>query len=94
MSLIVRTAGIGRTIEELTWDMNYLLQLWEAISNAKQMQPGAYLIYQESSLVIRQSEIISIPILGNLSRHRRNFRTGSPVYATCYARYGGQGKKV
>ena len=42
MSLIVRTAGIGRTIEELTWDMNYLLQLWDAISNAKQMQPGAF----------------------------------------------------
>ena len=53
MSLIVRTAGIGRTIEELEWDMNYLLQLWEAISSARQMQVGAYLIYQESSLVIR-----------------------------------------
>ena len=66
MSLIVRTAGIGRTIEELTWDMNYLLQLWEAISNAKQMQPGAYLIYQESSLVIRAIRDYFNPHIGEI----------------------------
>jgi ribonuclease E len=66
MSLIVRTAGIGRTIEELTWDMNYLLQLWEAISNAKQMQPGAYLIYQESSLVIRAIRDYFNPNIGEI----------------------------
>ncbi|MDA9718877.1 Rne/Rng family ribonuclease [Betaproteobacteria bacterium] len=66
MSLIVRTAGIGRTIEELTWDMNYLLQLWDAISNAKQMQPGAYLIYQESSLVIRAIRDYFNPNIGEI----------------------------
>ncbi len=66
MSLIVRTAGIGRTIEELTWDMNYLLQLWEAISNAKQMQSGAYLIYQESSLVIRAIRDYFNPNIGEI----------------------------
>ncbi len=53
MSIIARTAGIGRTIEELQWDLNYLLQLWTAIESASQQQNGAFLIYQESSLVIR-----------------------------------------
>jgi len=53
MSVIGRTAAIGRTAEELTWDLNYLLQLWHAIEGAAQQQNGAFLIYQESSLVIR-----------------------------------------
>jgi len=53
MSLIARTAGIGRSAEELQWDLNYLLQLWTAIDSAAKAQSGAFLIYQESSLVIR-----------------------------------------
>ncbi len=53
MSIIARTAGIGRTEEELQWDLNYLLQLWRAIEDASRSQSGAFLIYQESSLVIR-----------------------------------------
>ncbi|MDO9227685.1 MAG: Rne/Rng family ribonuclease [Pseudomonadota bacterium] len=53
MSLIGRTAGIGRNVEELQWDLNYLLQLWNAIDGASQGQSGAFLIYAESSLVIR-----------------------------------------
>ncbi|MDK9704338.1 MAG: Rne/Rng family ribonuclease [Sulfuritalea sp.] len=52
-SLIARTAGIGRSLEELQWDLNYLLQLWNAIDGAAKAQSGAFLIYQESSLVIR-----------------------------------------
>ncbi|MDD2873907.1 MAG: ribonuclease E/G, partial [Azoarcus sp.] len=53
MSLIARTAAIGRGAEELQWDLNYLLQLWTAIEGAAQGQTGAFLIYQEGSLVIR-----------------------------------------
>jgi len=53
MSVIARTAGIGRNAEELQWDLNYLTQLWTAIDGASAMQAGAYLIYQEGSLVIR-----------------------------------------
>jgi ribonuclease E len=53
MSVIARTAGIGRGVEELNWDLAYLMQLWQAIENAAQQQNGAFLIYQESSLVIR-----------------------------------------
>ena len=53
MSIIARTAGIGRNAEELQWDLNYLTQLWTAIEEASHIQPGAFLIYQEGSLVIR-----------------------------------------
>ncbi|UZG45266.1 Rne/Rng family ribonuclease [Caldimonas thermodepolymerans] len=53
MSLIARTAGIGRSVAELQWDLNYMLQLWAAIENAANAGKGAFLIYQESSLVIR-----------------------------------------
>ena len=53
MSIIARTAGIGREAPELQWDLNYLLKLWTAIDGAAQGGKGAYLIYQESSLVIR-----------------------------------------
>jgi ribonuclease E len=53
MSIIARTAGIGRAAPELQWDLNYLLKLWNAIDGASQGGKGAFLIYQESSLVIR-----------------------------------------
>ncbi len=53
MSIIARTAGIGRTAEELQWDLNYLLQLWTAIDGAAKGNKAPLLIYQESSLVIR-----------------------------------------
>lgn len=53
MSIIARTAGIGRDVEELQWDLNYLTQLWHAIAEAAKNQDGVFLIYQESSLVIR-----------------------------------------
>jgi ribonuclease E len=53
MSIIARTAGIGRDAPELQWDLNYLLKLWTAIDGASKGGKGAFLIYQESSLVIR-----------------------------------------
>ncbi len=53
MSLIARTAGIGRSASELQWDLNYMLKLWSAIDGAAKAGKGAFLIYQESSLVIR-----------------------------------------
>ncbi|MBS0465754.1 MAG: Rne/Rng family ribonuclease [Proteobacteria bacterium] len=52
-SIIARTAGIGRSAPELQWDLNYLLKLWTAIDGAAKAGKGAFLIYQESSLVIR-----------------------------------------
>ncbi len=66
MSVIARTAGIGRTAEELQWDLNYLLQLWHAIEDAAKLQSGAYLIYQESSLVIRAIRDYFHPDIGEI----------------------------
>jgi ribonuclease E len=66
MSLIGRTAGIGRSVEELQWDLNYLLQLWTAIDGAAQGQTGAFLIYAESSLVIRAIRDYFTPDIGEL----------------------------
>ncbi len=53
MGLIVRTAGLGRGIEELQWDLDYLLQLWSAIKEAADSGPAPFLIYQESNVIIR-----------------------------------------
>ena len=66
MSVIARTAGIGRTLEELQWDLNYLLQLWSAIENASNLQKGAFLIYQEGSLVIRAIRDYFQPDIGEI----------------------------
>ncbi len=65
-SLIARTAGIGRSFEELQWDLNYLLQLWGAIEGAANSQKGAFLIYQESSLVIRAIRDYFTPDIGEI----------------------------
>ena len=66
MSLIARTAAIGRNAEELQWDLNYLLQLWRAVEGAASTQTGAFLIYQESSLVIRAIRDYFQPEIGEL----------------------------
>ncbi len=66
MSLIARTAAIGRNAEELQWDLNYLLQLWRAIDGAAQSQEGAFLIYQEGSLVIRAIRDYFQPDIGEI----------------------------
>lgn len=66
MSIIARTAGIGRTVEELQWDLSYLLQLWTAIEGASTMQSGAFLIYQEGSLVIRAIRDYFQPDIGEI----------------------------
>lgn len=53
MGMIVRTAGLGRSAEELQWDLDYLLQLWEAIKGASEERKSPFLIYQESNVIIR-----------------------------------------
>lgn len=66
MSLIARTAAIGRSAEELQWDLNYLNQLWTAIDGAAKAQSGAFLIYQEGSLVIRAVRDYFQPDIGEI----------------------------
>ncbi len=53
MGVIVRTAGLGRSTEDLQWDLDYLLQLWNSIKDAADKNPAPFLIYQESNVIIR-----------------------------------------
>jgi ribonuclease E len=53
MGMIVRTAGIGKGQEELQWDLDYLLALWQAIGEASEGKRAPFLIYQESNVIIR-----------------------------------------
>lgn len=53
MGLIIRTAGSDKNVEELQWDLNYLLQLWEAIDRSSTEQTAPFLIFQESNVIIR-----------------------------------------
>ena len=53
MGAIVRTAGVGRTAEELQWDLKYLLQLAEAIRIAVNDRPAPFLVYQEGDVITR-----------------------------------------
>ncbi|MEM1433316.1 MAG: Rne/Rng family ribonuclease [Pseudomonadota bacterium] len=53
MGAIIRTAGMGREAEELQWDLDYLLQLWDAIKNASDKERAPSLLYQENNVIIR-----------------------------------------
>ncbi|TVS15608.1 MAG: Rne/Rng family ribonuclease [Gammaproteobacteria bacterium] len=53
MGVIVRTAGVGRNSEELQWDLDYLLQVWDAIRRASDEQKAPFLIYQENNVILR-----------------------------------------
>lgn len=53
MGIIVRTAGVGRSSQELQGDLDYLSTLWEAIKTSHNSKPAPFLIYQESNVVIR-----------------------------------------
>ena len=53
MGCIVRTAGVGRSIEELRWDIDYLLSIWEAIKEVVVARPAPFLIYQEGNAIVR-----------------------------------------
>ncbi|MFP6829107.1 MAG: Rne/Rng family ribonuclease [Gammaproteobacteria bacterium] len=53
MGCIVRTAGVGRSIEELRWDIDYLLSIWEAIKSVVTERPAPFLIYQEGNAIVR-----------------------------------------
>ncbi|MES1195866.1 MAG: Rne/Rng family ribonuclease [Steroidobacter sp.] len=53
MGAIIRTAGVGRSAEELQWDVENLQDVWQAIQTAAESRPAPFLIYQESKPVIR-----------------------------------------
>lgn len=66
MGIIVRTAGVGRAQEELQWDLDFLLQLWEAISEEYRKAPLQRLIYQESNIIVRALRDYLRPDIGQI----------------------------
>jgi len=53
VGLIVRTAGVGKSPEELQWDLKVLLHHWDAIKQASESRPAPFLIHQESDVIVR-----------------------------------------
>ncbi|PID66545.1 MAG: transaldolase [Gammaproteobacteria bacterium] len=53
VGVIVRTAGVGRSSEELQWDLDYQMQVWQAVCDAYQQSPVGALLYQESNIIVR-----------------------------------------
>ncbi len=53
MGTIVRTAGVGRTTEELQWDLDYQAEIWKAIQEAAKERSAPFLVYQESNIIVR-----------------------------------------
>ncbi|MBI1195747.1 MAG: Rne/Rng family ribonuclease [Gammaproteobacteria bacterium] len=66
MGVIIRTAGVGKSGEEITWDLNYLLQLWTAIEEATNARTAPFLIYQESDVIIRAIRDYLSPDIGEI----------------------------
>lgn len=53
IGVIARTAGIGRSTEELQWDLDYLLQLWKTIDSEAQSSDAPHFLFQESNVIVR-----------------------------------------
>ena len=51
--LIIRTAGAGKSLDELQWEVDYLSDLWKSIQKAAETKKAPFLIYKESDLIIR-----------------------------------------
>lgn len=66
MSVIVRTAGVGRDAEELQWDLDYMLQLWDSIVKESSEAPAPHFLFQESNVIIRAIRDYLRPSIGEV----------------------------
>lgn len=66
MGVIVRTAGVGKSSEELSWDLSILTKLWEMIKKAANTRPAPFLIHQESSIALRAIRDYLRPDIGEI----------------------------
>ena len=66
MGLIIRTAGVGKNVEELQWDLDYLVRVWQSIEDASREKPAPFLIYQESNVIIRAIRDYLRPDIGEI----------------------------
>ena len=72
MGVIVRTAGVGKSAEELSWDLSILTKLWEMIKKAAETRPAPFLIHQESSIALRAIRDYLRPDIGEILIDDRN----------------------
>lgn len=72
MGVIVRTAGVGKTTEELAWDLSILTKLWEMIKNVAASRPAPFLIHQESNIALRAIRDYLRPDIGEILTDDRN----------------------
>ncbi len=66
MGMILRTNGIGRSSEEIQWDLDYLCEIWQAIERAAQEKKAPFLIYQESNIILRALRDYMRPDIGEI----------------------------
>ena len=66
MGAIVRTNGIGRSKEELQWDLDHLVEYWRAIETESAAKAGPFLVYQESNIIIRALRDYFRPDIGEI----------------------------
>ncbi|SPT67710.1 Ribonuclease E [Anaerobiospirillum thomasii] len=66
MGVIVRTAGVGKSTEELDWDLSILTKLWQMINTAAASRPAPFLIHQESNIALRAIRDYLRPDIGEI----------------------------
>lgn len=95
MGVIIRTAGVGRSTEELQWDLDVQLRLWEAIKNVNQSRSGPFLVHQESDVVIRSIRDYLRPDISEIlidsqeifERTRKHIELVRPDFLSCVKLY-------
>lgn len=95
MGVIIRTAGVGRSTEELQWDMDVQLRLWEAIRQVYQSRPAPFLVHQESDVVIRSIRDYLRPDISEIlidsaeifERTRKHIELVRPDFLNCVKYY-------
>ena len=66
MGIIIRTGGVGRSVEELQWDLDHLLKLWTSISEAAEKSPAPALLFRDSDLMGRAIRDYLSPDIGEI----------------------------
>ncbi|NKF22478.1 Rne/Rng family ribonuclease [Solimonas marina] len=66
MGVIIRSNGVGRTVEELQWDANYLAEIWGAIEKAGSERKAPFLVYQENNIILRALRDYLRPDIGEV----------------------------
>lgn len=86
MSLIVRTAGVGKSAEALEWDLTSRLQHWKTIKNIASTQLAPFLIYQESNVIVRAFRDYLRPDIGEILIDNPNILNVAKEYITSLGR--------